>query len=187
MRKQDPTASCGRVFSILGEKSADRHAPESEREYKARVAFAGNAIQTASGVAPHELFQEVSSAPAAMASIRAVLAGSALRGWSVKARDAAQAYIQARIDGPGRPRTWVRLPKSWWPKTWFAEKASPNTGIRFARFKGRYTGIPNPAPSGRNTLPRSWKSLAGSGSSHILERGCTKKPRPCLQLLWMTC
>ena len=79
MRKPDPNASCGRVFSILGEKNAERHAPVGEREYKARIVFAGNAIQTASGVAPHELFQEVSSAPAAMASIRAILAVSALR------------------------------------------------------------------------------------------------------------
>ena len=75
--KRNLNASCGRVFSILGEKNAERHAPEGEREYKARIVFAGNAIQTASGVAPHELFQEVSSAPAAMASIRAVLAVSA--------------------------------------------------------------------------------------------------------------
>ena len=99
--------------------------PEGEHEYKARIVFAGNAIQTASGVAPHELFQEVSSAPAAMASIKAVLAVSALRGWSVKACDAAQAYIQARIDGPGRPRTWVRLPKTWWPASWLTENGEP--------------------------------------------------------------
>ena len=125
VRKSDPNATCGRVFSILGEKNAERHAPEGEREYKARIVFAGNAIQTASGVAPHELFQEVSSAPAAMASIRAVLAVSALRGWPTKARDAAQAYIQARIDGPGRPRTWVRLPKTWWPASWFTEAGEP--------------------------------------------------------------
>ena len=125
VRQQDPIASCGRVFSILGEKNAERHAPEGEREYKARIVFAGIAIQTASGVAPHELFQDVSSAPAAMASIRAVLAVSALRGWSVKARDAAQAYIQARIDGPGRPRTWVCLPKTWWPASWFTENGEP--------------------------------------------------------------
>ena len=87
--------------------------------------FAGNAIQTASGVAPHEFFQEVSSAPAALASIRVVLAVSALRGWPTKARDAAQAYIQARIDNLGRPKTWVRLPKSWWPAFWFTENGEP--------------------------------------------------------------
>ena len=114
-----------RVFSILGEKNAECHAPEGEREYKARIVFAGYAIQTASGVAPHELFQEVSSAPAAMASIRAVLAVSALRGWPTKARDAAQAYILAGIDNPGRPKTWVRLPKSWWPASWFSADGEP--------------------------------------------------------------
>ena len=80
VRKRDPNASCRRVFSILGEKNAELHAPVGEREYKARIVFAGNAIQTASGVAPHELLQEVSTAPAAMASISAVLAVSALRG-----------------------------------------------------------------------------------------------------------
>ena len=30
--KRDPDASCGRVFSMLGEKNAGRHAPEGERE-----------------------------------------------------------------------------------------------------------------------------------------------------------
>ena len=37
VRKRDPNASCGRVFSILGEKNAERHAPIGEREYKARI------------------------------------------------------------------------------------------------------------------------------------------------------
>ena len=151
VHKQDPNASCGRVFSILGEKNAERHAPEGEREYKARIVFAGNAIQTASGVAPHELFQEVSSAPAAMASIRAVLAVSALRGWPTKARDAAQAYIQARIDNPGRPKTWVRLPKSWWPASGYSQRtASQNIGILSASFSGRCPGTPNLEPSGKH-------------------------------------
>ena len=68
VRKQDANASCGQVFSNLGEKNAERHAPEGDHEYKARIGFAGSAIQTASGVA-HELFQEVSSALAAILSI----------------------------------------------------------------------------------------------------------------------
>ena len=33
VRKRDPNASCGRVFSILDEKNAERHAPMGEREY----------------------------------------------------------------------------------------------------------------------------------------------------------
>ena len=80
VRKNDKDASVGRIFSTMGEKHAERRLPEADKEYKARVVFAGNNIQTASGVAPHELFQEVSSAPAAMASVRATLAVGALRG-----------------------------------------------------------------------------------------------------------
>jgi len=34
-------------------------------------------------------------------------------------RDALQAYLQARIDGPGRPSTWAELPRAWWPASWF--------------------------------------------------------------------
>ena len=125
VRKRDPTASVGRVFSILGEKNAEAQNSPENREYKARIVFAGNAIQTASGCAPHELFQEISSAPAAMASVRAVLGVAALRGWIPRMRDASQAYLQARIDQPGRPRTWVRLPKGWWPKAWFGPSGEP--------------------------------------------------------------
>ena len=72
---------------------------------------AANAIQTVSGVAPHELFHKISSSPAAMASIGVVLTMSALRGLPTKARDPAQAYIQDRVDNLGRPKTWVRVPK----------------------------------------------------------------------------
>ena len=35
--KRDPNISCGRVFSVLGEKNAERHAPVGEREYKFRI------------------------------------------------------------------------------------------------------------------------------------------------------
>ena len=125
VRSKDREASVGRIFSILGEKHAERRVLETDREYKARIVFAGNNIQTASGIAPHELFQEVSSAPAAMASVRATLAIGALRGFRPMMRDAAQAYIQARIDGPGRPATWVRLPRYMWPATWFDAKGQP--------------------------------------------------------------
>ena len=87
---------CVSVFSILGHQSAERHAPLGEREYEARIVFASNSIHTASGVAPHEMFQEASSALVAMASINAVLAVFALKGWPTKARGAAGACIQQR-------------------------------------------------------------------------------------------
>ena len=134
VKSEDSTASVGRVFSILGEKHAELKRPEPEKEYKARIVFAGNAIQTASGVAPHELFQEMSSAPAAMASIRATLAIGALKGYRPLVRDAAQAYIQARIDGPGRPATWVRLPKHMWPEHWHGKFKDPVVPLRKALY-----------------------------------------------------
>ena len=40
-------------------------------------------------------------------------------------RDAAQAYIQASIVGPGRPATWVRLPRSMWPPEWLTKDGKP--------------------------------------------------------------
>jgi len=35
VRRSDPTASCGTVFSILGKKNAERRVPEPHKEYKA--------------------------------------------------------------------------------------------------------------------------------------------------------
>ena len=116
---------CGRIFAIMGEKHAERKSAPADRVYKARIVFAGNNIQTASGTAPHELYTEISQTPAAMNTVRAALAIAALRGFVPKVRDATQAYIQAVIDKAGRPRTWVRLPKAWWPAHWFDGQGVP--------------------------------------------------------------
>ena len=115
----------GRIFAIMGEKHAEKKAAPQDRVYKARIVFAGNNIQTASGTAPHELYQEISQTPAAMNTVRAALAIAALRGFTPKVRDATQAYIQAVIDKAGRPRTWVRLPKAWWPDHWYDTSGVP--------------------------------------------------------------
>ena len=93
-------------------------------------------------MAPHELFQEVSSVPAAIASIRAFLAVSALRGWPTKARDAPQAYIQTRIDNPGRSKTWIRLPRSWWPASWFTANGEPKYSDPICPLKRSLYGRP---------------------------------------------
>ena len=103
----------GRLFAIMGEKGAELGRTVDEMVHKARIVFAGNNIDTASGVPAWELFQEVSQTPAAMVTVRAALAIAALKGMEPKVRDAQQAYIQARIDGPGRPECWVRLPRQW--------------------------------------------------------------------------
>ena len=120
VRNDGSESLVGRVFAIMGEKGSERGIQNpADRTYKARVVFAGNNVQSASGTAPHELYQEISQTPAAMNTVRAALALAALRGYVPKVRDAAQAFIQASIYDPGkRPNTWVRLPKSWWPASW---------------------------------------------------------------------
>ena len=122
MRQHDPTASCKRSVSIFNEKNAERGYPIDEHGYPARLVFARKAIQNASGKGPYKLIQEVASAFAAMASIKCVLDVPSLRGWPAKARDAAQAYIQARIVNTDCPKTWFRLPKSCWTASWFTAK-----------------------------------------------------------------
>ena len=42
IRMKDKDASVGRIFSIMGEKHAERRVPEADKEYKARIVFAGN-------------------------------------------------------------------------------------------------------------------------------------------------
>ena len=40
-------------------------------------------------------------------------------------RDAAHAYIQGSFVNPGRPATWVRLPRSMWPPGWLTKDGRP--------------------------------------------------------------
>ena len=115
----------GRLLAIMGEKNAENGVLPHLRKHKARIVFAGNNIQIASGMQVHELFQELSQTPAAMGSVRAALGIAALQRHIPKVRDATQAYIQARIDGPDRPHTWVRLPRQWWPAAWFDASGKP--------------------------------------------------------------
>ena len=86
--------------------------------YKCRAVIGGNNLQVADRTAVHELFQEVAGPPAAMATARTVLGLAASTGAIASLADAEQAFVQCRIDGPGRPRSWVRLPKAWWPAEW---------------------------------------------------------------------
>ena len=88
------------------------------------MVFAGNTIQTLSAVPTQELFQEVSNAPSAMMTIRSLLAACAMKDFVPKVRRATQAYIQSRIDSPGRPATWIRFPRAWWPSSWFKADGS---------------------------------------------------------------
>ena len=48
-------AMCGRLFAIMGKKGDELKADSKNVKYKARGVFAGNAVQTKTGTAAHEL------------------------------------------------------------------------------------------------------------------------------------
>ena len=117
----------GRIFGILGQKNSELVKEDKPVDlelcpYKGRIVFQGSSIQTASGCGAHALFQELSTAPSTLEQIRTNMALGALRpGNRTKTRDARKAYTQSRIDGEGRIPTWVRLPREWWPASWFGK------------------------------------------------------------------
>jgi hypothetical protein len=156
--KKGSTALCGRLFAIMGEKNAES-LDASSRSYKARVVFAGNNIQTTDGVPAWELFQEVSQAPAAMQTVRGALGIAALRGFEPKVRDATQAFIQSRIDGPDRPETWVRLPKQWWPDSWHGKFHDPVVKLRLALYGHPESGALWDKHLGKVLLDLGWRRV----------------------------
>ena len=83
--------------------------------------FQGSNIRTKTGISAIELFEEVSNAPASFTGIRCGLAAAVLKKLRVSIRDALQAYLQARINQPGRIETWVELPQEYWPDSWFKD------------------------------------------------------------------
>lgn len=123
---EEKDAIVARVFAIMGQKNAEmKDVLGADMPYKGRCVLAGNNLQSKIGVPAYELFTEVSSSPATMCASRAACAVAALRGWLVNVRDAEQAYIQASLLRSGKPKTWVRLPRAWWPISWFAADGKP--------------------------------------------------------------
>ena len=108
---------------IMGQKNAEldtgRDIEDPNCPYRARAVFQGSDVQTGDNTPAWMLYQEVGATPSSMASTQMFLACGALKGSRSTTRDARKAYIQSFIDKPGRPRTWLRLPKALWPKSWF--------------------------------------------------------------------
>ncbi|MHC4950810.1 MAG: reverse transcriptase domain-containing protein, partial [Planctomycetota bacterium] len=117
----------GLLFIIMGLKNAEL-AGTSQAELailKARAVFQGSNIRTGDGTPAHLLYQEVGATPSNLATAHCAIGAGALKGSRATTRDVKQAYIQSEIDLPGRPRTWIRLPKYLWPKSWFNADGSP--------------------------------------------------------------
>jgi hypothetical protein len=122
MRDRSPKdVMVGRVFGILGIKNSELDL--KDQEFKCRAVYDGGNVHTRSGVDARELYEEIANAPASFTAARCAIAAAVLTKKSVSVRDALQAFLQARIDSPGRVQTWVELPKEWWPAEWFWDAA----------------------------------------------------------------
>ena len=111
----------------MGQKNSELAGtvPDDQCPYRARAVFQGSNIRTGDGTPPWMLYQEVGATPSSMASAHAAMGVGALKGSKMTTRDAKKAYIQSFIDAPGRPRTWIRLPRFLWPKSWYNADGSP--------------------------------------------------------------
>ena len=117
----------GLLFIIMGSKNAELiNTPQADLAMiKARAVFQGSNVKTGDGTPAHLLYQEVGATPSNLATVHCAIGAGVLKGSWATTRDVQQAYIQSEIDLPGRPRTWIRLPKYLWPKSWFNSDGSP--------------------------------------------------------------
>ena len=110
------TIHVGRLFLIIVEKNAELEVGNKNRKYKGRVVFQGNQVKDQNYEVA--MFQDLGASPATMPASKAGDAYGCLPGHWSEQSDAPQAYTQALLKGK---RTFVRLPREAWPKSW--EKA----------------------------------------------------------------
>ena len=80
--------------------------------YKGRIVYRGDDIRDE--FYDHALFGDIASAPSSMAASKVCDAWGALPGHATQLSDADSAYTQSLLGGDP---CYVRLPKSWWPKS----------------------------------------------------------------------
>ena len=105
----------------MGQKNAEMvdTVPENQCQCKARAVFQGSSVFTGDSTPAWMIYREPGATPSNMATAHCAMGFGALKGSRSSTKDAKKAYIQSDIDVPGRPRTWVRLPRFSWPKSWF--------------------------------------------------------------------
>ena len=147
------------LFIIMGQKNSELAGtvPEDQCPFRARAVFQGSNIRTGDGTPAWMLYQEVGATPSSMATALCAMAVGALKGSSISTRDAKKAYIQSEIDTPGRPRTWVRLPKFLWPKSWFYSDGSPRYRDPVCILKKSLYGHPESGPMWDKKMRRDLK------------------------------
>ena len=105
----------GGVHPILGAKMAEKG---GEDQLRCRVVFTAPRAWAASGLDVNSLYEEISNSPIPMQGSRCLRAYGALKGYIYSSRDAKSAYLQSKLRRPGSddPRTFVALPRQFWPQ-----------------------------------------------------------------------
>ena len=150
IKKDGHTLMCGLIFIIMGQKNAEMVGtiPDSECPFRARAVFQGSNVFTGDGTPAWMIYQESGATPSNMATAHGAMGVGALKGSKASTRDAKKAYIQSWIDVPGRPRTWVRLPKFLWPASWFNSDGSPKYRDPVCILRNLFTGTLRVDPFG---------------------------------------
>ena len=127
IKKVGHTPMCGLIFLIMGQKNAELvgTVPDDQCPFRCRAVFQGSNVFTGDGTPAWMIYQEAGATPSNMATAHCAMGVGALKGSTITTADAKKAYIQSDIDVPGRPRTWVRLPKFLRHKSWFNAGGSP--------------------------------------------------------------
>ena len=115
-RNTGEDAIIGGIHPILGAKQAEKGVVD----YRCRVVFSAPRARSASGLDVHCLYDEISSSPITFQGSRTLRAYAALKGFVISSRDATSAYLQSKLqrDGKNDPRTFVALPRQYWPPEW---------------------------------------------------------------------
>ena len=115
---KEPEAHIVRVFAIVGIK---HYEDKDAQKYKGRIVVSGDKVKTATG--QWAVFQEIGTVPSTMAACRILLlAFSLMKNAKLLQSDCVRAYVQAPMKGT---KTYIRLPKAWWPKHWAGRFRDP--------------------------------------------------------------
>ena len=112
-KAKEAKAHFGRIFEICSQKGSELPKGHPEQKWKGRSVFEGNKVSDE--YSDHAIFAELGSSPASMEAAKIIDVYESQPNFSKQQADARQAYTQALFQGV---ETWVRLPRSRWPKEW---------------------------------------------------------------------
>ena len=109
-RRSGVTIHHGSLATIVVEKNAELPESDPSRKYKGRTVFLGDQVRDQDSQTA--IFEEISSAPAAMEAGRICDFYGSMPGHALSTADGVQAYVQAKLRGHA---TWVEIPCLHWP------------------------------------------------------------------------